>query len=129
MKIGELFVHYLLWHYTTGFADLFGVVRNFLWFFYNFFSIPLLLRTLFSPLERLQEKYTGGLDVAEFFSTLAVNIIMRLVGAALRLFVIVFGLLTLTATGGIGSILFVAWVFLPFAVPLSFFWGVILVFT
>jgi hypothetical protein len=124
MKFTLLFSYYLAWHYTRGFLDLFGVIQNFFWFLYNFFSIPTLLLTLFSPLMRLKETYQGDLDPGEYISTIAVNIIMRFVGAALRLFVIAMGIAFLLAAL-VGSAAAVAlWVFLPPLVPVLFFGGI-----
>lgn len=128
MKLGALFGYYFFWHYTLAFADIVRIWRNFLWFFYNFFSIGLLSKTFFSPLERLQEKYAGDFDIAEFISTIAVNVIMRIVGAILRFFIILVGLVTLLATLAFGIIFFLLWLILPAIVPVLFFWGFVVLF-
>lgn len=107
---------YSLWHYGRGVRNLLSNWLNFLWFAYNFFSIPLLLGTLFSPFERLSEEYKGGLDIGALLGTLLVNTIMRFVGAIVRLFIIGMGVFTLAMFIAAGLIVLVAWLLLPFIV-------------
>jgi hypothetical protein len=118
--MAELAFRYVLWHYSRGIVDLLRVWSNFLWFFYHFFSIPLLLRTLFSPFQRLDESYKKGLDLEAFFTTLGVNIIMRIIGAMIRLFMIALGVLALLTTLAIGAFFFVAWILSPLVVAALF---------
>jgi hypothetical protein len=113
-----------MWHYGRSIRSYFSVWGNFFWFAYNFFSIPLLLRTLFSPFERLSEEYRKGLDLSALASTLLVNLIMRLVGAAVRGVIIIFGLGALCFVAAAGLLLLVAWILLPFIVFAFFLLGV-----
>lgn len=123
MKLEKLFLYYMSWHYTAAFLGIIRIYGNALWFFFSFFSISLLLKTLLSPLERLQEKYKRDPDIKEWISTFAVNILMRLIGAMLRLFVIVVGLLTLLLTTFLGVAFFIIWIVLPALPPIIFFGG------
>ncbi len=109
-------IQYYFWHYGKGVRNFLSLWGNFLWFAYNFFSIPLLLKTLFSPFERLSEEYKKGLDVGALFGTLLVNTLMRFVGALVRLFIIGMGIVALFALGAIGLALFVIWLTLPLIV-------------
>lgn len=107
---------YSLWHYGKGVRDLLSNWWNFLWFAYNFFSIPLLMGTLFSPFERLSEEYKSGLDIGSLLGTLLVNTIMRFVGAVVRLFIILMGIFTLLVFSLVGLLVFVIWLALPFLI-------------
>lgn len=111
-----LFGSYLIWHYTSAFADLLFLYRNFLWFIAHFFSFSTLLKTLISPWRRLGERYRGGFHPSAWLETLLVNFFMRVIGLVFRLVLLGVGavvwLLVL-----IGSLLFlVIWPFLPLAI-------------
>lgn len=114
MKFTLFLTHYLVWHYSAGIRGFLVVWKDFLWFAYNFFSIPLLLRTLFSPFQRLGEDYKRGLDLEALASTLIVNTIMRFVGFFARSFVIVLGLASIVFVIAAGATLFVVWLMMPF---------------
>lgn len=105
-------VAYFRWHYTKAYFDIWGLWNNFLWFGYHFFSLPLLLRTLFLPLFRIREK-TARFDLGEFFENLLVNTVMRLVGFVLRTAVLIIGAAALFLILAIGVTIFVFWAFLP----------------
>ena len=115
MEATQVLWRYLLWHYTKAFADLWHFFENLLWAVYNIFSIFFLLRSLFSPFERVHEKYGSSIDAEDFFENIMANIILRLVGAILRLCIIVIGLVLLLLTCALEIIAFIAWPLLPFA--------------
>jgi hypothetical protein len=113
MGIASFTPYYILWHYSGAIADIVRIWRNYLWFFYHFFSIPVLFKTLFSPWRRLQEEYKGGFDIENFFATKVVNTMMRLVGAFVRLAFIIVGIVVISIVF-LGGLLFLAiWLALP----------------
>ncbi len=103
--------YYLSWHYTTAFSDMMNIWKNFFEFIYNFFSIPLLLKTLFSPWRRIREDYSR---IEDFFGNLVVNTLMRLVGAIIRLIFVVMGIVSMILCAVFGVLIFVFWLALPF---------------
>ncbi len=111
--MAQLAFYYFRWHYTQGTIDLVNNVINFLWFILNFFSIPLLLRTFFVPFHRLQETATKGFNIEKWAEAFMVTLLMRLVGALLRTFLILIGVLLLTVVFVGGSILLFTWLLLP----------------
>ena len=117
---------YLLWHFGNAFRELYEFWRNLIWFGYHFFSIPLLLKTLVRPIYRIHEtaRPGTGLNVELFFENLTVNVIARVVGFFLRLFLIGIGLLYEFAICIIGPALFVIWFFLPALPAVFIFMGV-----
>lgn len=121
MKLLTLVPYYLSWHYTQGVKDLLNLWKTFLWFLPNFFSIGTLLKTLFSPFQRLNENYRGGLDIENFFSTLIVNTLMRLVGFIIRSMLIVIGILAFALTLLLGLFVFLGWLLLPILIVFLFF--------
>ncbi len=111
---------YLAWHYGKGLKKFFIIWRNYLEFFLNFFSIRLLLRTLFSHWRRDISRRGTGFDLGEFFFTLASNIVSRSVGFCIRLIVIFIGLIFEILTLIAGIILLFLWLVLPIII-LGFF--------
>jgi hypothetical protein len=98
---------YIRWHYSRAIADYWRLTATLLWFFFYFFSIGLLLRTLFAPWRRLDED--GGI----WFERVIVNTLMRGVGAIMRTIVILFGLIVLIGTGFLSLLFFIIWLLLP----------------
>jgi hypothetical protein len=113
METIRFFPNYIVWHYTKAFHNVWGIWANFLWFVYHFFSLPILARTFFDPWQRMGEEYKKGFDPKEFFSTLVVNTLMRIVGVFMRFFVMVIGLVSLGAVFFLGIVSFVVWAALP----------------
>ena len=107
---------YLEWHYTRAFLDMLRVWWNLFRFIFDFFSIPLLVRTLLSPWRRLEERRRVGGGVEDFFSVLIVNIIVRIVGAVMRLVIIAIGLVSLVLAIGLGIAFVLIWISAPLLV-------------
>lgn len=80
----------------------------------DYFSIDLLARTLFSPYRQISAgKVRGplGVQVRAFFDRL----ISRLIGAMIRLTMIVIGTAAIILYAVVGAVLLVAWAFVPVA--------------
>ena len=124
--MGLLALNYFYWHYTRALSDFFRVWGNFFGVFWCFFSIGLLLGTLFSPLQRLDEQYKKGLYPEQWFETFVVNSLMRLTGAVVRLVLIAIGIVALLATAVFGVGFFIAWLLVPLLVAATFIGGIAL---
>jgi hypothetical protein len=126
---GTFFIFdYLVWHYSQAFRDVSSFWMNIAWFVTHFFSMPLLLRTLFSPWKRVRTEHTkyGLEDLAE---TILFNIMSRVVGAFIRVVLLVVGFVTLVLVfAGYISFL-ILWVFLPVVVLFSTVVGITLILT
>ena len=85
-----VFFELFAWMYEEGVAEIFKAWMNLHWFFYHFFSVPVLGRSLFQPLKRLSEKYGRGFDPQKFFENLAINTIMRIAGFLIRAALLIF---------------------------------------
>ena len=128
MVESHFLISYISWHYTSAFLEIFSIWRNFLVFFYNLFSIPLLLKTLFSPWKRLDENKPSILNFEDFFSVIIVNTLMRLIGAVMRIFVIFTGVLTLIFSFIVGFLFVLFWPLLPFIALFTLVSGVYFLF-
>lgn len=116
---------YFVWHYSQGIADLTHLFGSFILFFWHFFSIPTLLRTLLAPWRKMNYKIKNpGLDVEGFFGDLIISLLMRIVGVAVKIPTILFGLLLLVITCILYPIFFVLWLLLPFLAILLIIFGI-----
>lgn len=123
-----LALQYLRWHYTQGVVDLVHIVGNFVWFFYEFFSIRLLFATLFVPFHRLNEEGPTGLDLGRMAEKLIVNMLMRLVGALMRISLILFGSMLIGLTLVVGLAFLVMWLCAPLIAVVLTVFGILRIF-
>ena len=128
MSAAFLFKEYIQWHYETAVREFWEIWKNFLWFGYDFFSIPLLVRTLFSPIYRIHEKYDiRHLQIELILQSLAVNAVARVIGLIMRLVVLLAGVTFELFLILLGPVLFVVWIVLPMLTLGLFVGGVLLI--
>ena len=129
MGILTVLINYLVWHYSTAVLSLFGLYRNLFVFFSNFFSLPILIRTWFSPWRRLDEKYPKNIiDLEAWASVFILNLLMRVVGFFMRTIIIGLGLIFIGLLIISFPIILVIWLLAPFLVIFLFLLGLGLIF-
>ncbi len=128
MLFTYLFHHYILWHYTTALREILHLAKNFIWFFTNFFSIPTLLKSLFSPWKRMTEGRGSRFSLEDVASYLIVNFLSRLVGAIMRFIIILIGLLFLMMVVLVTILTYTFWIFTPALLLVSLLYGLVLIF-
>jgi len=124
MSAGEqknIFVVWLFWHFYEMPKFLLGVWKNYILFALNYFSVPLLLKSLFAPWRKYKWNYPKGFDVGEFFSTLISNAISRILGALVRIILIAVGIFFQIFVIFAGLIFFLLWTLIPFIVIAGFY--------
>jgi hypothetical protein len=89
------------------------VWKNYLRFFANYFSIPLLLKTLFSPWRKIYWEYPRGFQIGLIFEILIGNLFSRLIGFLMRSVLIIVGCLFEILTFFLGIFFLFLWYFLP----------------
>lgn len=104
---------YFSWHYLFAPRQIIKIGKNFLIFLYHYFSVGLLVRSLFAPWKRQTIKRGPGFSFGDFFNVLSFNLISRSIGAFVRVAVLLGWLLV-----EIFILLFVpcfllAWILLP----------------
>ncbi len=103
----------LTWWYSGGISWLFGRIgRNFSGVV-DFFSIDLLLKTLFSPFRQIDAGKTGRSLDAKLRAMLD-GLISRFIGFIMRMLVMIFGVISLFVMVIGAIVLFVVWLVLPF---------------
>lgn len=109
------------WHFLEMPKEMLSAWKNFLAFNLNFFSVPLLLKTFFSPWRRYKLSYEKGLNIGKNLEVFISNLIFRLFGAIIRTCLIFIGLVAEFFIFVLGLVLFFCWILLPFLVV----WGLI----
>jgi len=109
-----LFPIFLHWYLFEEPKKIIKIWTNFLRFGMEFFSIPLLLKTLFSYWRGYQWKYTGrGLDIPKMLEIKFSNFISRILGAIIRLVIILFGFFFEGLVFILGPIILTFWFAFP----------------
>lgn len=119
---------WLKWHFFEAPKSILQIWRNFLKFNFDFFSVGVLIRTLFSPWKKNQWSYGRGFDIGRYFSVLFSNLISRILGAVVRLFLIIFGLLIEIFIFLGGAFVFLFWIIMPVLLIFGFWLGLKIVF-
>ena len=110
LLLGEYFV----WHYGKSVRDFLIIWRNMLWFGYHFFSMRLLARTFLAPYKRFHQQYDWGhLELGALGQDILLNLFMRMLGMALRSFVLVAGLVFEILVLAAGIVAVAIWLLLP----------------
>lgn len=120
MQNSSIITTWIFWHFYEAPKFLLQVWQNFINFGLNFFSVPLFLKTFFSPWKKYNWAYPKHFAVQKFFETLVSNIFSRLIGALLRLALIIAGILLQVFILLAGAIIFIGWLALPFLLIASF---------
>jgi len=116
----NLFLSYLVWSGKEVPLFILKAWRNTLWFTFHYFSLSILVGTLFSPWRRYSWSYRGGFSIGKYLEALASNLFSRIIGAAMRLPLIAAGLITAILVFFAGAAVFALWFLLPFIIYLSF---------
>lgn len=119
-----MFFQYLTWQFLDVPKNILKAWKNFLKFNLNYFSIPLLLKTLFSPWRRYIWFYPKGFDLGKYFEVFFSNLISRILGAILRVFLILIGVLVEIFIVFAGLFILLVWFLLPIILILGFYHGV-----
>jgi len=114
------------WYYGEAIKDVLTGWKNYIIFSLNYFSIPLLLRTILVPWKRDITKKPRGLDVKKIFEYIAFNLISRGIGFVVRFFTIIFGIVFFLLVLVFGLLFFIVWLILPFAIVGLFIFAIIL---
>ncbi len=123
LDLSQFLVFYVVWHYSRGLYGFFALWENIFRTVIHFFSIPLLIKTFFSPFHRLAETPPKGFHPGDFIAAKTVTLIMRIVGIIMRAILIVSGLIGLIVVALVGIVLFVSWVLLPVFIAALFIIG------
>lgn len=103
----------LSWWYGSGWKQCLLNLSERLTTSYDYFSIDILVRTLFSPYKQISASQVRG-PVGVQLRAFADRLISRVIGAVLRSILIVSGIVWLTVQVAIGFLVLVLWAAVPF---------------
>lgn len=89
----NIFIKYLYWQLILTPKKFLMITKNYLAFGLEFFSIKETARSLFSPWRRYTWNYDRGFDLGKYFETALSNVVTRVIGFAMRVFLITFFLI------------------------------------
>jgi len=107
---------WFFWQFYEAPRFLLQIWKNYLMFAANLFSLPLLLKTFFAPWRRYNWRYPKGFDIAEFFNTFISNTFSRILGALVRIVLIIIGILFQILVIITGLVIFIGWILVPFII-------------
>lgn len=123
----NIFFQRIAWHFIEVPKEILRIWKNFLLFNLNYFSIPLLLKTLFSPWRKYKESYRGAFNIGRYLETFFANIIYCVLGAIVRSFLIIIGLLLEVFIFFAGPIVLIIWIVLPIILLLALIIGFMMI--
>jgi len=119
---------FLVWQFLDVPKEILAGWKNFLWFNLNYFSIPILLKTFFSPWRKYRYPYGRFFEFWKNTETFVFNMMSRVIGVILRTFFIIIGIISEIIIFIIGLILLLTWVILPFLLIFGLVFGIKLLF-
>lgn len=119
-----IILQWVSWQFLEMPVNILKAWKNFLKFGLYYFSIPSLLKTLFSPWHRYKWNYPRGFDIRKYFEVFISNLVSRFIGAVLRLFLIIFGIIFEIFIVIFGMIILLGWLFLPLLLIAGLVFGI-----
>lgn len=123
-----IFADYIVWHFVRAPREIFKAWKQVFLYSFTYFSTAVLFKTLFSPWHRSAWSYPKAFDIGKFLETFLSNIISRVLGAFVRIFMILLGITGEICIFFVGMGALVLWVAAPFLIAGGFFYGLILIF-
>lgn len=107
-----LLISLVQWWYGDGWRQRAAMARDRLAGTLDYFSIELLIQTLFSPFRQIS---AGGVDgpLAVKMRAFADRMISRVIGGMIRSVLLVIGVVTIALQVVLSGVLLVAWAFVP----------------
>ena len=123
-----ILIQYLTWQFFDSPREILKAIKNFLLFYLDYFSIPLLLKTFFWHWHKYSYSYGKSFNPGRYFEAFAFNMMSRVVGAILRAFFIIAGVAAELVILFFGALIFFIWILLPFAATFFLVFGFNLIF-
>jgi hypothetical protein len=119
---------YIFWHYTTALVSFIRIYKNFWWFFVYYFSLPTLLKSLFSPYKQMTEPRGSVFDLKQWLGFILINVVSRIIGASIRLLIISCGFAVMATYSGLAVISYSVWLIAPLLILYGVGMGLYLIF-
>lgn len=106
-------MRFLVWYYFEMVKAIGAEWEKRLLYNLNYFSVPDLLKTLFSPWHKYYSPYRRFFEVWENFQSLVFNSTSRILGAIVRIFLILAGIISEIFIFLAGLAVILVWIFFP----------------
>ena len=127
MNIILVILGYLKWHYGKAIRSLCSIWKNFLYFIFDFFSVSSLFKNFFDPWKRMNDTYPKPFNLRVYFYTFIANLITRIVGAIMRLCLLIISLVCCLLFITLLPIALIVWLLLPLIVLVMVIAGIFLI--
>ena len=117
-----IFIH---WFYVLAPVEIINIGKNFVLWAWQFFSIGYLFSRLFAPWHKDISGYGRGFDLKRFLHVFGWNLISRLIGAILRIFVMTLGLGAEVIILFVILVTFLLWIFMPLVILALLLFGIL----
>lgn len=107
------FVALVSWWYGSGWLDQIGLIRGRFARVADRYSLSLLIRTLFSPFKQLDAYGGGGGALDARLRSWLDRQISRMIGAMIRIFMIVVGVIVICAEALVATLRLLVWPLIP----------------
>ncbi len=108
---------YTKWHYSYALVAIVHLAQEFARFFFNLFSVGLFLRSLFSPIFSISLNDVASPEVSDVVAVFMGGVFTRIIGACVRTFFILVGLLSGVVSVIVFSFIGIVWILLPIIFP------------
>ncbi|MCC7289288.1 hypothetical protein IT414_02790 [bacterium] len=115
---------FFTWWYGSGWAQVPREIRRRVNFILQFFSLKIILRTLFAPWKR-DIAYARSTALEDRFQALIGNLVSRFIGFIIRVIFMFTAVLAIIFTVVFGVLLMIVWPALPFSPILFLYWGLL----
>jgi len=120
MQSNSIIIGWVKWHFAEVPASLLKAWKNYLDFSSNYFSVDLLLKTFFSPWRRYRWEYPKNFDIFGFFSTAVSNFFSRILGAIMRIALVITGIVCEIFVVVAGLFVILLWYLVPLIIVSGF---------
>lgn len=103
----------LHWWYSRGFLELIGGLKERLRNAADFFSIGLLMQNFFSPYRQISAQGTSSSALSDRLQAFSDLLISRVVGAVVRFFILIFGIIVIVLQITMGLVAIIVWPLIP----------------
>ena len=120
----SIFLTFIGWYYAETPINILRTGENFIQWSWHFFSIRYLLRRILWPWHKDITPYGRGFDFGRYARIFSWNLISRVLGAVLRISVVIFGLAAQVVIVVLTIVICVLWLILPLIILLLLIIGV-----
>jgi hypothetical protein len=110
----NIILSYFYWQLIETPKKLILIIKDFIVFGFNLFSVKETIGNLFSPWKRYTWDYGRGFDIKRYFDAFVSNLIARIMGFIMRIFLLFFFIIYEVLVLIIGPIVFLFFLSYPF---------------